>query len=170
MPPPRRRWQKTMHFGFPLAWGEGLITRWGLLPHRVPLSTVVGPPLELPRWEGPCRGEEFDKAVEAAHARWVLRELAWWGYGPCVSAACRERVLWAACVGCMQLRWLCRGRAPALTCCCVCIGRWTLLSGASAQPADAPRCPLPPPAGTCVPYRSCGTPTRTSLPLTGRAR
>jgi hypothetical protein len=68
-----------MHFGFPLAWGEGLIiliTRWGLLPHRVPLSTVVGPPLELPRWEGPCRGEEFDKAVELAHARWVLGEHA----------------------------------------------------------------------------------------------
>jgi hypothetical protein len=47
------------------------------------------------------------------------------------------------CVGCVQLRWLCRGRAPALTCCCMFIGHWALLSGVYAQPAD-PRFPAPP--------------------------
>jgi hypothetical protein len=64
-----RRWQKTFGWGFPFAWGEGILFRWGLLPHRVPLTCVVGAPLGLPRWEGPCSGEAFEAAVEAAHAR-----------------------------------------------------------------------------------------------------
>jgi 1-acyl-sn-glycerol-3-phosphate acyltransferase len=63
----------------PLFHGDGIFSDSGLLPLARPLTTVVGAPIPVDRWDGPREGPEWDAAVDALHARFcdALREL--WG-------------------------------------------------------------------------------------------
>lgn len=63
----------------PLFHGDGIVGDSGLLPLARRLTTVVGCPIPVARWEGPAEGPAWDAAVDALHARYceALREL--WG-------------------------------------------------------------------------------------------
>ena len=63
-----RKWMvDTLRVGVPLVWGQ-----WGLLPHKVKLTFVVGQPVD-PREER-FEGMEGEELVDAVHAEYV-REL-----------------------------------------------------------------------------------------------
>lgn len=62
----------------PLFWGDGVFADPGLLPLARPLTTVVGAPIPVRAWEGPCEGPEWDAAVGALHARYVAELQALW--------------------------------------------------------------------------------------------
>lgn len=70
---------KMTGIAFPLFHGEGVFTQGGLLPHPVPLVTVVGAPIEVPkvtREEG-LSDMQFDALVEKYHQQYLeaLQEL-----------------------------------------------------------------------------------------------
>lgn len=72
---PIRRFQRSMekHVGFtlPIAIGRGIAGfPLGLLPHRVPTVTVVGPPVRVDKFEGDVRSPAFASAVEEVHQRY----------------------------------------------------------------------------------------------------
>jgi 1-acyl-sn-glycerol-3-phosphate acyltransferase len=49
----------------PLFWGDAAIgDGWGLLPLARPLTTVVGAPIPVAKWEGEARGPDFEAAVQ----------------------------------------------------------------------------------------------------------
>ncbi len=58
----------------PLFWGDAVVAggpdSWGLLPLARPLTTVVGAPIAVERWEGARDGAEWEAAVDALHARY----------------------------------------------------------------------------------------------------
>lgn len=60
--------QKFLHIGTPLVNGRGVFNyRVGILPHRVPLHTVVGKPIAMKKY-----GTDYTPAdVEAVHAEYV---------------------------------------------------------------------------------------------------
>ena len=81
LPPnsPLRRFQswleKRLGFTIPIAFGAGVFTRWGLLPHPVPLNVVVGAPIEVEKWvevngddeQEQEQGARFDAVVDKYH-------------------------------------------------------------------------------------------------------
>eukprot|EP00741_Cyanophora_paradoxa_P003689 tig00000093_g3586.t1 len=81
LPNPRgsllRRFQeacmRALGFSVPFFWGRGVFQyAFGLLPRRRPITTVVGPPVELPPRPGAGAGpEEAEAWVEAAHGRYA---------------------------------------------------------------------------------------------------
>lgn len=79
------RFQAVSHYVLPgrqpLFWGDGVFGEWGLLPLARPLTTVVGRPIEVAKWEGAREGPEWEAAVDAVHGRYCeeLRQLwdAW---------------------------------------------------------------------------------------------
>lgn len=81
-PPPGTFWarfQAVSHFVLPgrqpLFHGAGVFSDPGLLPLARPLTTVVGAPIPVARWEGAPSGDAFEAAAGALHARFE-RELA----------------------------------------------------------------------------------------------
>jgi len=65
--------KKRTGVAFPLFNGRGIFNySYGLLPHRIPLVTVVGEPLEIPRIDNPT---EMD--IDNYHAKYctALQEL-----------------------------------------------------------------------------------------------
>ena len=64
-------------FAFPVLTGAGFWSGSGPLPRSLPLTTVVGCPVKVSKWEGPTTGPEFTVAIDELHARYVaaLKEL-----------------------------------------------------------------------------------------------
>lgn len=69
-----------MGFTLPAIRGEGLFWKrgWGLMPHRVPTTVVVGAPLKVDKYEGDLHSAAFDAAVDKLHARYVAALQALW--------------------------------------------------------------------------------------------
>ncbi|KAK9831448.1 hypothetical protein WJX81_006091 [Elliptochloris bilobata] len=64
--------KKAAGFVIPLVYGEGLFgLPFGILPHRVPITTVVGRPIEVPKFKGDLKSEEGQALVERYHAMFV---------------------------------------------------------------------------------------------------
>jgi len=76
------KFQSVSHYVLPgrqpLFWGDGLFGDAGLLPLARPLTTVVGAPIEVEKWEGAREGPEWDAAVDALHARYCEELRALW--------------------------------------------------------------------------------------------
>ncbi|KAI8471034.1 MAG: diacylglycerol acyltransferase [Monoraphidium minutum] len=62
----------------PLFWGDGVFADPGLLPLARPLTTVVGAPIAVAKWEGPAAGPEWEAAVDGLHARYCDELRALW--------------------------------------------------------------------------------------------
>lgn len=84
-PPPGslgQRFQSVSHRFLPgqqpLFWGDGVFGEGGLLPLAQPLTTVVGAPIEVARWEGPREGPEWEAAVNSLHGRYCQELKALW--------------------------------------------------------------------------------------------
>lgn len=59
--------KKWSHFGFPMFWGRGVFNySFGLLPHRKPIYTVIGKPIEVVKNENPTEEE-----VNQLHAKYI---------------------------------------------------------------------------------------------------
>lgn len=63
----------------PLFWGDGALSDPGLLPLARPLTTVVGAPIHVAKWEGAKEGPEWEAAVGALHAEYAEALRALWG-------------------------------------------------------------------------------------------
>ena len=70
--------QRVLGFAVPLIQGRGIFNySWGLLPHRRPITTVVGHPIRIKKWEGSFNSPEFSKRINEVHDQYTeaLREL-----------------------------------------------------------------------------------------------
>jgi len=63
----------------PFFWGVGLLSEHGLLPKSVPLNTVVGEPIDVPRYQalGPY-DPKMSELVEEFHGRFLSAMKAMW--------------------------------------------------------------------------------------------
>jgi 1-acyl-sn-glycerol-3-phosphate acyltransferase len=53
--------KKWSNFGFPMFWGRGVFNySYGMLPHRRPIHTVIGKPIEVTKIEEPST-EQIDR-------------------------------------------------------------------------------------------------------------
>lgn len=77
---PRRLLKRVLGFATPVCWGTGLMAGWGMMPRPVPLTTVVGAPVHVARWEGPPddRSQELRDRVDEVHAEYVAALRALW--------------------------------------------------------------------------------------------
>jgi Diacylglycerol acyltransferase len=55
----------------PLVSGVGFFLPIGLLPYPVPIDVVVGPPIDVPKYEGDVKSPEFHQLVNKTHAQYV---------------------------------------------------------------------------------------------------
>lgn len=62
---------KLTSFAFPVLTGAGFWSGTGPLPRSLPLTTVVGSPVQVDKWEGSVSGPEFNAAVDKLHSRYV---------------------------------------------------------------------------------------------------
>ncbi|KIZ02949.1 2-acylglycerol O-acyltransferase 2-B [Monoraphidium neglectum] len=62
----------------PLFWGDGVFADPGLLPLARPLTTVVGAPIPVAKWQGAREGPEWEAAVDGLHARYCAELRALW--------------------------------------------------------------------------------------------
>eukprot|EP01060_Flectonema_neradi_P009627 TRINITY_DN16854_c0_g1_i3.p1 TRINITY_DN16854_c0_g1~~TRINITY_DN16854_c0_g1_i3.p1 ORF type:complete len:503 (+),score=81.76 TRINITY_DN16854_c0_g1_i3:45-1511(+) len=64
--------QRILGFSVPLIQGRGIFNyRWGLLPHRRPITTVVGQPIPIKKWEGSTTTPEFSKRIDEVHQQYT---------------------------------------------------------------------------------------------------
>eukprot|EP00877_Chromochloris_zofingiensis_P002734 jgi/Chrzof1/12461/Cz06g35060.t1_DGAT2F[v5.2] len=62
----------------PIFSGVGLFTQKGLIPYSTPLTTVVGAPIPVPKFEGDTATPEFEALVDMYHERYVKALLGLW--------------------------------------------------------------------------------------------
>jgi hypothetical protein len=48
----------------PIYWGQGLLFPWGMVPYPVQLTTVIGQPIEVPKYEGKCSSTQPPKHMQ----------------------------------------------------------------------------------------------------------
>jgi hypothetical protein len=69
---------KLTSFAFPVLTGAGFWSGTGPLPRSLPLTTVVGRPVLVEKWERAASGPEFSAAVDELHARYVKALIELW--------------------------------------------------------------------------------------------
>ncbi|BDA43207.1 Diacylglycerol O-acyltransferase 2 [Coccomyxa sp. Obi] len=75
----QRGLKKVTGFTLPFVYGRGLFgVPVGMLPHRVPLTSVVGAPIPVPKFNGDLKSEEGQKLVDEYHARYIAGLKAVW--------------------------------------------------------------------------------------------
>nr|AYE66856.1 DGAT2B [Lobosphaera incisa]AZI70897.1 acyl-CoA:diacylglycerol acyltransferase 2.1 [Lobosphaera incisa] len=66
-------------FTIPVCYGRGLFgIRYGILPNPVRHVTVVGAPIDIPKFTGDLHSEEGQAAVNRAHAKYIAALQALW--------------------------------------------------------------------------------------------
>jgi len=62
---------KYTGFGFPVFSGAGFVAQTGLLPLPVPITTVMGPPVQVTKWAGSTADPAFRAATVQLHATYM---------------------------------------------------------------------------------------------------
>jgi 1-acyl-sn-glycerol-3-phosphate acyltransferase len=56
----------------PIFWGRGFFTnKWGILPYRVPLTTVVGKPIQIEKVKDNISQNDFEDLVDKYHDQYI---------------------------------------------------------------------------------------------------
>lgn len=63
--------KSVLGFATPFFWGVGLFSGTGLVARRVPLTTVVGEPLKVERYNGSTSSEEYRALVDKYHTSYL---------------------------------------------------------------------------------------------------
>ncbi|GAB4817360.1 hypothetical protein N2152v2_004406 [Parachlorella kessleri] len=63
----QRKMEKAWGWTWPIGWGTGVFLPIGILPYPADLNTVVGAPIDVPRFEGDLNSAEFRALVDKYH-------------------------------------------------------------------------------------------------------
>lgn len=67
----QQAWKNTFGCANPFFWGVGLFGGTGLLCRKVPLTAVVGAPIQVEKFAGSCKDPAFAEQVDKYHAQYV---------------------------------------------------------------------------------------------------